>query len=232
MSKNHKLNRKKGKIVVCILVMLLIVLVIVALLLSRNKMNESGDSFSSEEILLDEGLKIIRTDEYDGPYFEDGSNEEVSGIQMIILENTTEQDLQYAEIIVEHKDETAEYAVTNLPAGKKVLILEKNRMKYTNKDIMETALENIIFLEKMPLYEDIIEIQGLDGIVNVKNISENDISSDLYIYYKNIEKEMYLGGITYRIKIEGGLKAGEIRQLGANHFKADSCEILMVSGLE
>lgn len=232
MSKNHKMNKKNRKKMIYILVAILVVLVVMALVVRHNKTGKNGTGTSSGEISLGEGLKIIQTGEYTGPYWEDGSNEEVSGIQMIVLQNTTDQDLQYAEIIVEHKNKTLEYAVTNLPAGQKALILEKNRKEYTKKDITETTLENVVFLEEMPLYEDIFEIQGLDGVINVKNISANDVSNDFHIYYKNIDEGMYLGGITYRVKIEGGLKAGEIRQLGANHFNADSCEILMISGLE
>lgn len=234
MSKNHKIKKQNQKKLIYGLIAILIVLIIVAILIiCGSKNGDKGTTgISNEEISLGEGLKIVQMGEYNGPYLEDGSNEEVSGIQMIVLENTTKQDLQYAEINVEHKDKIAEYAVTNIPAGGKVLVLEKNRMESTKKTVKNTSLNNVVFLDEMPLYKNTVEIQGMDGIINVKNISANDIRNDFYIYYKNINEEMYLGGITYRVKIEGGLKTGEIRQLGANHFKAVGCEILMVSGLE
>jgi hypothetical protein len=40
---------------------------------------------------------------------------------------------------------------------------------------------------------------------------------------------MYYGGITYRIRIEGGLKAGEIRQGTAAHFNPDNSTVVFVT---
>ena len=52
---------------------------------------------------------------------------------------------------------------------------------------------------------------------------------DIYIYYKNFSGGIYYGGITYRVKIEGGLKSGEIRQLMSTHYYEEASEILMVT---
>ncbi len=200
--------------------------IIISLMIKHN-----SNIMLKEPISISDGLTIISTDEYNGPYFEDGTDEDVTGIQMIVLENTSKEDLQYAEIIVEYENTVAEYAVTNLPAGEKALILEKNRMKFTDKEIENVSIKNIVFLEKMLLYEDLFEIKGLEGVVNIRNISDIDINGDIYVYYKNVENSLYLGGITYRIKVEQGLKAGEIRQLIANHYN-NSSEIVMVSYVE
>ena len=244
-----KINKKNRKRLTVILVAALVILIAIAIILSRVTYSNNGEgnerqvenegkagnvatSDSAVNISLGDGLNIISTDAYTGPYWEDGSYEEVSDIQMILLENVSEQNLQYAEITVEHKDCVAEYAVTNLPAGAKAVVLEKNRMEYTKKAVVETSVENTVFLEEMPLYENIFEIQGLDGVINVKNISEKDITGDIYIYYKNLGDGVYHGGITYRVRVEGGLQADEIRQLGASHYNAENCEILMVSYVE
>lgn len=231
MKKKHNSKKQNRKKLILGLSIILLILIIIAILLSQGKKKEEAP-VAKDEIMLNDSLKIVQIGEYNGPYLEDGSNEEVSDVQMIVLENTAEQDLQYAEVILEYENVIAEYAVTNLPAGQKALILEKNRMEFTKKSLKKAVLTNVVFLEEMPLYEDIFEINGLDGVINVKNISNNDISGDIYIYYKNIGEEMYLGGITYRVKIEAGLKSGEIRQLGASHFNAQNCEILMISYVE
>ena len=73
-------------------------------------------------------LTILNIGNYTGVYMEDGSDEVLSGVMMIVLENNSEKDLQLARIYITYSDETAEFEVTNLPAGEKAVLLEKNRL--------------------------------------------------------------------------------------------------------
>lgn len=178
---------------------------------------------------LGQGLMITAVDEFAGVYMEDGSDEVVQGLLMVVLENQSGQALQYARITLDYGDAQADFDVTNLPAGASVVLLEKNRMAY-RQDMPQSAFaENVAMLEAFPLYPEIFEISTADGVINVRNISDTDISGDIYIYYKNVGGSLYYGGITYRVRIEGGLKAGEIRQLMTAHYYEDASEILMVT---
>jgi len=47
--------------------------------------------------------------------------------------------------------------------------------------------------------------------------------------YKNAAADLYYGGITYRVRIEGGIKAGEIKQLMAGHFSETGSKIMFVT---
>jgi hypothetical protein len=49
------------------------------------------------------------------------------------------------------------------------------------------------------------------------------------IYYKNSASDLYYGGITYRIRIEGGLAAGEIRQAMGNHLSESGSAVMFVT---
>ena len=49
------------------------------------------------------------------------------------------------------------------------------------------------------------------------------------MYYKNSATDLLYGGITYRSKVSGGLKAGEIRQITAGHYNPKSSSIVMVT---
>jgi len=49
------------------------------------------------------------------------------------------------------------------------------------------------------------------------------------VYYKNAAQDIYYGGITYRITIEGGLKAGEIRQTMTKHASDTGSKIMFVT---
>ena len=180
-------------------------------------------------IVLKQGLQIHKIDSYTGPYWEDGSDEEVSELLMMELENISGKDIQIAVVQLLFGEETAIFQVTNLPEGESVIVLEQNRRKYTEEMPTEVTVENIAYMDEFSMQEDAVKITAFDGIINVENISEKDIEQTIFIYYKNYEDGQYHGGITYRVRIDEGLKAGEVRQLKASHFHDGKSRLLMVS---
>ena len=178
---------------------------------------------------LQEGLTITSIDKYAGIYMEDGSDEAVSNVLMIQVENTTGTDLYLAQIKLEYGDKTAAFQVTNLPNGAKAILLEQQRMPYTAQLPQSAWAENVAFTTEFTMLSDQLEVTALNGVINVKNISGKDIPEDIYVYYKNYAGNLYYGGITYRVRIEGGLKAGEIRQVMASHFNQSSSQLLMAT---
>ena len=183
------------------------------------------------EAFLDSHLKIVNVGSYTGAYVEDGSNDIVSDVLMMVVTNFSEEDVQYAEIIMPTTAGDAIFNLSTLPAGESVVLLEQNRMAYTGEEDTSTAMcQNVaVFSEPLSLREDMLKLQILDGAINVKNISGQDISDDIVIYYKNAAADLYYGGITYRIRIEGGLKADEIKQITATHFSDSGSKIMFVT---
>ena len=178
---------------------------------------------------LQEGLTITNIGKYAGVFMEDGSDEVVSNVLMIQVENTTGKDLYLAQIKLEYGDKTAVFQVTNLPNGAKAILLEQQRMSYDAELPQGAVAENVAFTSEFSMFADQVEVTALNGVINVKNISGKDIPEDIYVYYKNYASDLYYGGITYRIRIEGGLKAGEIRQVMASRFNQSSSKLLMVT---
>lgn len=181
-------------------------------------------------IVLDHGLRITDVGKYTGVYMEDGSDEIVSGVMMIAVNNEGENDIQYAEITMPVGDRTASFSLSTLPVGSTVILLEKNRMEYVSGNYTEASAANVaLFSAPLSLCEDQLEFQILDGVINVTNISGADITGDIVIYYKNSAADVYYGGITYRVRLEGGLQAGEIRQIMASHFSESGSTIMFVT---
>lgn len=180
---------------------------------------------------LGQGLEITGISSYSGVYMEDGSDEIVAGILMITVTNKSELPLQYAEITLSGDHGEAEFTVSTLAPGTSAVLLEKNRMaysyeaKYTSAEAKHVAF----FQEPLSLCEDRLKIQALDGAMNITNITDSDIEGNITVYYKNSAEDLFYGGITYRITLEGGLKAGELRQLMVNHFKDPGSTIVMVT---
>lgn len=192
---------------------------------------ETTPAAQTEPAALDlgDGLVIVRSDAFSGVYMEDGSDEIVRDLLMVVLENRSTEALQYARIVLDYTDGEAVFEVTNLPAGEQVVLLEKNRMPWPGEVPLGGHVEMQAFVEAFELHEDIFRITTADGVINVKNITREDITGDIFVYYKNVGGGLYYGGITYRARIQGGLKAGEIAQVMTGHYDADASEILMVS---
>lgn len=189
---------------------------------------------SGEENLvmdLDDGLIITHVGAYTGMYVEDGSNEIVSGVLMLVLKNESDSALQYAQISLAAGEETAQFSVSTLPAGASVVLLEQNRMNYDRQtDYCAAEAQHVAwFAEPLTLCEDKIKIQPMDGALNVTNISGADIDGEINIYFKNISDDMLYGGITYRVRLTEGLKAEELRQVFSEHYSADGSTVMFVT---
>ena len=179
-------------------------------------------------------LEITEIGSYTGVYMEDGSDEAVSGVLMIVVTNTAPEALEYAEIILSGESGDAIFMVSALPAGESAVLLERNRMPYDkNAEFTQLRTENVAYFRtELSLMEDVLKIQALDGAVNVTNISDRDIHGDIFICYKNKADDLFYGGIAYRIRIEGGLKSGEIRQIMTKHFSENSTSLIYISVVE
>lgn len=181
-------------------------------------------------INLGYGLQITDAGRYTGMYMEDGSGDIVSGVMMVVVRNSGEQDVQLANITALCGDMEYRFSLTNLAAGEQVVLLDLDR-KESGGEILSSAVltESVLFSEPMDRMADAIEISGLDGMLNVKNVSDADMEGDIFIYYKYAAEDIFYGGITFRVRIEGGLKAGELRQIPAGHYSPAGCVIVQVT---
>lgn len=180
---------------------------------------------------LGRGMVLLEVNKYTGIYMEDGTDEVVADVLMLIVSNEGDQDIQYAEFTVPTSAGDAKFSLSTLPVGEKIVLLEQNRMPWSaDEDYSNVTAENIaVFSEPVSLREDQLKLQALDGVINITNISGEDITGDIVIYYKNAAVDLLYGGITYRIRLEGGLKANEIRQIMASHFTQSGSRIMFAT---
>ena len=177
---------------------------------------------------LGRGLRIASVGKYAGIYLEDGSGDPVSGLMMVILKNENIQDLQVARFALTFGEKIAEFEVTNLPAGETVVVLEKNRMTYTDAKCEKATLNNVSFFsDAMSLRKEQVEITGTKGNLSVKNLTDAPLG-EIYIYYKNTAPDVLYGGITYRAKIDAGLEPGAMTSVMSAHYNPANTRILNV----
>lgn len=177
------------------------------------------------------GLQVTDTGSYTGIFVEDGSDEVVSGVLMLVVRNSGTQDIQYAELSLPTAAGEAKFTLSTLPAGQSVVLLEQSRMAWSaDERYTQVTLSNVaLFTQPVSLCREQLQLQGLDGVLNITNISGQDITGDIVIYYKNAASDLLYGGITYRVRISGGLKAGELRQIAASHFYARGSRVMFVT---
>jgi hypothetical protein len=249
MAKYLRKKEKKKKGPLLVLVLILAVLAVLWMLPDEEAMSPvnlpteveqpsaAATQMQTEEIISKEQEPIVLSDEltiqffsdYTGMYMEDGTNEIVSGVMMILLENTSDKDLQLARIELVYPEFTAFFEITNLPAGEKLVALEKNRHSAVTESPQSTELKNVVFFEKpMSTREESLRISGSNGILEVENISGEDITRDIYVYYKNSATDLLYGGITYRVVIRGGLAADQTTQVFSGHYSPETSRIVSV----
>ena len=196
-----------------------------------NSQQASANQLEECLINLNNGLVITDIGSYTGIYMEDGSDEVVSGALMMVVKNTGDKTVQYAKITLEAGETDGLFELTTLPAGQSVVLLEQTRMSYDkNAEYMAAKTENLaLFSEEPSVMADTLQMQVLDGVINVTNISDIDIDGEIVVYYKNSAADLYYGGITYRSRITGGLKAGEIRQVVGAHLSKSGTAIMFAT---
>ena len=194
--------------------------------------NNEENAFHSQEfpMILSEDIEITQAFLYSGEFPENGSfyaEEDVFALKVV---NKSSKDIRLVRIYVVTDLNEYFFEVTTLPSKKAVTVLEKNAQSISkNEKILEIREENKIFFENgLSLSENEFEITQLNGMFNIKNISSEDISTDVYVYFKKTDGNGdYFGGITFRSNA-GNLKAGEFKQISAPHFIKENSEVLLV----
>lgn len=182
------------------------------------EVKESKDSQIG--VTVDNWLKIISIGERDG-------------VLSVFVRNISDKDIEYALLTVMSDNEKVEFPISTLTAGASATLRCTNGFVF-NEDAVYYSwkIENkSIFKEKLSCYPDVFELDGVDGFVSIKNISDKDIKGRIYIYYKNVTDGVYDDGVTYRAYVDG-LKKGEKVQIKTQHYLKDSSYILFVDYAE
>jgi len=165
-----------------------------------------------------------------GYFPEDGTDEGVENVLAAKFTNTSDRTLEYMTVVLTVNGEAYNFALTTIPAGASVYVFNTDR-KTAPAAVTEISAESgyeIFFAEEPDLKKDKFSFEIQNGTIVVTNISDEDITSDIYVYYKSTAGTGYLGGITYRFTVSGGLGAGQSYNAYAPHAYAHMTEIMFV----
>ncbi len=185
----------------------------------------NGDSTAAAEPMMDlgSGLSLMSVNRYAGAFVEDGSDETVSDVLAITVRNDGDKMVQYAQITLTQGESTYQFSVTTLPVGASAQVLELSRqaMPDSTEGLTGQVDTYAVFDTEPTMCGDVLGIETQDTAITVTNKSGSDITGPIYVYYKIAYGDLYLGGITYRVGISSGLKAGESSTCYAGHFSND-----------
>ena len=156
-------------------------------------------------------LVVEALSSYDGPWLENGSEENVMGVAALLVHNTGTIGIEYARISLMQNGQEMIFDATYIPPKGSVLLLEENKSPYCDAPVTQCRYRTVIPGDfDMSQREVRIEEEGL-GSLKVTNLTEEPMHC-VRVFYKHHEgqSDLYVGGITYSVVIPD-LQPGETR---------------------
>jgi len=177
--------------------------------------------------VLNAPLTLQALGDYEGPFLEDGTDEETVSA-CAVLENTSDDFIEYAKIIVRQNGNTLVFEVTFLPPYAKVLVIEKNKQPFVSTEIDGCFGEQLSYVQFQASSNRIyVSGDGDTGMI-ITNLTAMP-AEYVRIYFKQYipESGLYFGGITYTTEVFN-LPPEESRKISPYHYLTDRCRIVAV----
>ena len=165
---------------------------------------------------------------YDGSFIEDGSDSDVSGVTVMVVENTGKTQAEYAAISLNRDGKALQFEVSALPAGGMAVVQESNKVPFQEGNYTDCTA-SVAEVDDFTMSEDKIRVEETGGQeITVTNLTDQEIPA-VRIFYKFYMKDedTYVGGITYTAKITD-LQAGDSQVIQPSHYLKGSSRIMMV----
>jgi len=165
---------------------------------------------------------------YDGPFAEDGSDREVIGTAALLVENFGKEDILQAEITLQWGQQRFLFYGEMLPAGKRVLMLEKSGLPCLQKNFTSCSGWQVCVCGKNQLHSQVLVSDRAMGTVIVTNVADKPMEN-IYVYYKSwlSPQDILVGGITYSAFIPM-LAPGQTEYLYPSHYASGYSKVISV----
>ncbi len=169
-------------------------------------------------------LMAISLASYEGPFWEDGTDEEVANVAALVVENQSGLLVERGAVILTAGKASFVFELEALPAGERALVLEKDRKAYASFSqfscygwVKNAYPENTMGVT--------VEESGF-GVFSVVNHT-GSLLEQITVYYKNFDTQsnMYIGGTVYTAMIDR-LQPWEKRTVSPYHYVRGSSRIV------
>lgn len=186
------------------------------------------ETYASSDTSLYEDIYIVSVDSYSGEFVEDGSGKTAETMS-VTVSNNGESDYELFEFALDFDGEERFFSIKTLPAHSELTVLESEGKKLpSGEEYSARVTDAVRFESPISLHAESIEIMTAPGVINVHNITGNDLEN-VYVYYKAVTSDgRWLGGITHRVPF-GTVGAGEIVQRIIDGFDNENCRMVFVT---
>lgn len=246
MSKNNRKKRMSSRrrktfylktraIVIFAALIILIAIAAVAYAIREEKSGSEQPELAGEETEglafpyeLEQGkISIDSIFQFSGlnPDNENAEGENIAGLTVI---NQSEKHLAFAQFTVKLADgKKLSFEITDLPAGQKAMIFEKENQVYELNDVCQEITDTAEFEDTSPIMGDVLSAKVKETEVTVTNTSEKDLNN-LLLHCHCVIDDAYFGGLTYTYPIEG-IPAGQNVSVNAEDCYLGQAAVVRVS---
>ncbi len=163
---------------------------------------------------------------YEGAFVEDGGDREIANAAALVVENSSRQMLEYAEVEIWQGQRCLCFKAECIPPGASVLMIERNGTAYDSAPC--TACRGWVQGADDEQASGLaLKTEGAYGL-RVTNLGQSP-QEDIIICYKTWRDGMYIGGIAYKVRI-ASLGPGESVFIEPYCFAAGCSRIVRVTG--
>lgn len=135
---------------------------------------------------------------YDGPFYEDGSGQEVADVAALIVSNDSDALIPYANIVVDTENDRLVFHAHMLPPKSVTLVPESSAKPYAPENIVNLYAWHTVKQEQT---NGQIRITEQDDVtLRIENHSGKDLQ-DLTVYFKKYIDGVYIGGKPFEFVI-------------------------------
>lgn len=177
-------------------------------------------------------LVLERIAPYSGMYVEDGSNQKVSDVAMLLVRNAGSYPVEYAELAVNYGDARLVFRVSALPAGKSAVVQEQSRKAMPEADPSACKALVVRRAQMGQATQQVSVTDNGDGTLTIRNLTDQPIPTVriFYKYYMD-DQSVFVGGIAFTVRITRLAANGETT-IQPSHYTSSSSRIVMVSTYE
>ena len=165
---------------------------------------------------------------YEGAYLEDGSEEAVTNVAALILENTGTIGISYVRIILVQNGKELSFDATYIPPRSKIMLLEENKQPYSQATVTSCRCHTVIPGD-FDRAERTVSIKETGMCtLEITNLTGQNLSG-IRVFYKHHEgtRDLYVGGITYSTVIPA-LEPGETRSVTPYRYASGYAQVVAV----
>lgn len=182
--------------------------------------------------IKDAPLTVTEIKKYSGPDLSTVAAKTLKNATAIVVKNNSKnKNIEFAQLTMKAGKTKLVFEISTLPAGKEILVVEKNAAKLDDgcKIVYDATL--CTYLASMNMYSDVFKITAQGSGIKIENKTSNDYSA-VDVYYKYVDANgRFFGGTTYKARFTN-LAAAETATTVTTHLDADNCKLIMVKYTE